>query len=235
MIPQAQKKDIDWYDEFYKHEQTEFTPWYKQLLPELIPALSGDVKLFEPGCGQGKILRYLVENGHILPSNVYANDQSDQAVEFVTKRLPSSRVVVGDIYHLPYADNEFDIILLMETIEHLEDPVSALMQLHKVLKPGGSIYISFPNFFHLPWLMIRIAAETLNRPNWIVLQPVDKIYTTFQVIKYARTAGLKFKSIIGSCFFPPILFKYEKSWQSNLLTKLGLSHLSFHPILRFTK
>jgi SAM-dependent methyltransferase len=46
----------------------------------------------------------------------------------------------------PYADNSFDLVTWCEVIEHLtENPVHALAEIHRVLKPGGGLVISTPN------------------------------------------------------------------------------------------
>ena len=151
------------------------------------------------------------------------------------EKLPRAHLSVGDIYKLTFGDNLFDACLLMETIEHLEEPAPALAEIRRVIKPGGLLYISFPNFLHLPWLAVRILAEKLNRPNWIVLQPVDKIYTVFSVIKLVRKAGFEFQEGIGCNYGPPVLYPLEKEWVTKALNALGLWRLSFHPILVFKK
>lgn len=46
----------------------------------------------------------------------------------------------------PYADNTFDLVTWCEVIEHLtENPVHTLSEIHRVLKPGGSLVLSTPN------------------------------------------------------------------------------------------
>jgi hypothetical protein len=123
----------------------------------------------------------------------------------------------------------------METIEHLEAPMVALPKIRDVIAPGGILYVSFPNYLSLPWLPVRILSEKLNKPNWVVLQPVDKIYTTFHVKKLAAAAGFRFEKGIGSGYGPPVLYRAEKEWMTKSLNALGLWQLSFHPILKFRK
>jgi len=45
----------------------------------------------------------------------------------------------------PFKDNSFDIITSSELIEHIEDPVYLLNEMHRLLKPGGIAVISTPN------------------------------------------------------------------------------------------
>ena len=231
----TQAKEAAWYDEYYREVQSQMGAWYQFLLPELVQQLHQETKLLELGCGQAHVLRYLAGRNLIPEENIFAIDQSNTAVEFARQRLPKAKITTGDIYKLDYPDAQFEIILLMETIEHLEDPVPALHEIFRVTAPGGILYLSFPNFLHLPWLAVRILAEKLNHPNWIVLQPVDKIYTVFGVIKLLRQAGFSFEKGIGSGYGPPVLYPLEKPFMTNTLNALKLWWLSFHPILKFRK
>jgi 2-polyprenyl-3-methyl-5-hydroxy-6-metoxy-1,4-benzoquinol methylase len=228
-------KEAGWYDDFYRVTPTGIGPWYYLMIPHLRSVLTQQTKLLELGCGQGAFLHYLVEKKILPEENIFAIDQSETAVNFAKKILPGAHLNVGDIYRLEFKPDTFDVCLLMETIEHLEEPMTALTQIHSVVAPGGLLYVSFPNFLHLPWLAVRILAEKLNHPNWIVLQPVDKIYTVFNVIKLVEQAGFKFKQGTGSNFGPPIFYRLEKEWMTNFLNTLHLWWLSFHPILVFQK
>jgi SAM-dependent methyltransferase len=228
-------KEADWYDEFYQTVQTRMAPWYQFLMPDLLKELTQNSRLLELGCGQGHILKLLPRYSSIREENIFGIDQSKVAVEFTQNLLPKAHISTQDLYHLNFPPDHFDVSLLMETIEHLEEPVLGLQKIYAVTAPGGILYISFPNFLHLPWLAVRILAEKLTRPNWIVLQPVDKIYTTFHVVRLAQRAGFTFEKGIGSNYGPPVLYPLEKEWVTKSLNALGLSRLSFHPILKFRK
>jgi uncharacterized protein YbaR (Trm112 family) len=49
--------------------------------------------------------------------------------------------VVGDAHHLPFRDGTFDRVFAFNVFEHLIDPKSAAQEIHRVLKPGGSVAI----------------------------------------------------------------------------------------------
>jgi 2-polyprenyl-3-methyl-5-hydroxy-6-metoxy-1,4-benzoquinol methylase len=234
--PVRRKADADWYDEFYKNKQVGLAPWYRFLWPELKSKLSPTTKLLELGCGQGHILRLLAENNVLPQENITGLDQSRAAVEFCAQQLPKAKFLTGDLYDLKDLQSDmYDVCLLMETIEHLEDPARPIQNIHRILKPGGLLYVSFPNYLHLPWLLVRILAEKLNHPNWIVLQPVDKIYTTFGVSRLFQIGGFDFLKGIGSNYGPPVLYPLETDGMTQLLNSLCLWRFSFHPILVFRK
>ncbi len=49
---------------------------------------------------------------------------------------------------LPFADRTFDAILSFDVLEHVQDPARVLVECHRVLRPGGQIYVVFPSYWH---------------------------------------------------------------------------------------
>jgi SAM-dependent methyltransferase len=224
-----------WYDKHYYAGTCPLGPWHRSLLPDLITECRPHYKLLELGCGQAQVPRFLVEKGHLPASQIYGLDQSTEAVAFCRREMPGGHFQVQDLCAMDYAADTFDLGLMLETIEHLEHPEPVLQRIYKSLKPGGWFYISFPNYLHLPWLVVRLLSEWLNRPSWINLQPVDRIYTVLGIQKLARAAGFEFVKGIGCNYGPPVLYPLEKEWVTRGLNRCGLWWLSLHPILKFRK
>jgi 2-polyprenyl-3-methyl-5-hydroxy-6-metoxy-1,4-benzoquinol methylase len=246
---QPKAQESEWYN---KHYQTSGTapsaeplaepelskhlgPWYGYALPHLRTVLTKESRLLELGCGTGRLPTQLFREGVIPAENLFGLDQSEVALEQARRAVPGAHFTVGDIYDLKFPREHFNCVMLMEVIEHLESPDVALKQIAAVIAPGGYLYISFPNFVHLPWLAVRILSEKLNRPNWIVLQPIDKIYTVWAVRKLAEAAGFTLETAIGSNYGPPVLYPLERPWMTRGLNRLGLWWTSFHPIMVFRK
>ncbi|HHY87228.1 MAG TPA: class I SAM-dependent methyltransferase [Verrucomicrobia bacterium] len=233
--PSPRANEAAWYDAHYRTVQKDLAPWYRAMLPDLCRRLQPASRLIELGCGQGPALRYLVNNRLIAQENVFGIDQSQTAIDYVKQFLPRANLSAGDIYRMTFEKETFDFCLLMETIEHLEHPEPALKAIADIMAPGGVLYVSFPNFLHLPWLGVRLLSDLLNKPNWIVRQPIDKIYTVVGVRKRVREAGFRFEKAIGSTYGPPILYRWETEWMTRGLNALGLWWLSFHPVLVFRR
>jgi SAM-dependent methyltransferase len=76
--------------------------------------------------------------------------------------LPNVLLTNANIYHLPYADDTFDGVILSEILEHIERDVDGLKEVLRVLKPGGVVAITVPNAnYPFWWDPINKTLETL--------------------------------------------------------------------------
>lgn len=65
----------------------------------------------------------------------------------------------------PYSDESFDVVLFCEVIEHLQtDPVAAIEEIHRVLRPGGRLVLSTPNVARLENVARLIAGANIYDP-----------------------------------------------------------------------
>ncbi len=69
------------------------------------------------------------------------------------RKMQPVNFMAGDIFNLPFADNSIDILISSEVVEHLPDPVPALKEMQRVLKPGGYAMVTTPNPGNLPELL----------------------------------------------------------------------------------
>jgi SAM-dependent methyltransferase len=128
-----------------------------------------------------------------------------------------------------------DVIVFCEVIEHVESPPAVLAELRRVLRDGGLLILSFPNFLNLPWLAVRILAEVLRKPNWIELQPRDRILTLFSVFRLIRVAGFRRVGMIGSVLEPPGVYHWRAKRGLPPITSRRWAFLSLHPVIAARK
>lgn len=190
--------------------------------------------MIDLGCGKGALIKNINYKLKVKKSNLFGVDQSKVAVNRLNKE-GFKNIYKSYIEKVPFENNEFDIVVLAEVIEHLRNRDACILEIKRVLKKDGLLIISFPNYLNFPWLIIRLLSEWFNKPRWIDLQPLDRIYTYFFIKRYFKKFGFKFIKSEGTFYFPPLIYRYESLIISNFLTKLGLSFLSFHPILIFKK
>lgn len=100
--------------------------------------------VLEAGCGVGAQTIILARNS---PDAMFtAIDQSDESLRVAKDRVSSQGITnveyhQADIFHLPYEDNKFDHVFLCFVLEHLSNPIEALLCLRRVLKWGGTITV----------------------------------------------------------------------------------------------
>ena len=61
----------------------------------------------------------------------------------------------GDATRLPFADGTFDCIVTSEVLEHIQNDVAAISELHRVLKPGGTLGVTVPTWYpeKINWML----------------------------------------------------------------------------------
>ena len=75
--------------------------------------------LLDAGCGEGETLARI---GPALPPRVVAVDVSAAAVAFTAERFPGVEVSRERLERLPFADDEFELVLCLEVLEHTDRP-----------------------------------------------------------------------------------------------------------------
>ena len=106
----------------------------------LLPHLRPGADLLDVGCGPGNITMDLasrVEPGSVLGIDAAA-DAIAAALE-INDRPAQVRFAVGDVYALEAADASYDVVHAHQVLQHLSDPVRALREMRRVLKPGGVV------------------------------------------------------------------------------------------------
>ncbi len=102
-------------------------------------------KVLDIGGGTGKLAYALFCRG----ARVSLLDQSAAMLKQAAKRLPREQVFRGEATALPFKDNYFDSVLMVDTLHHLPARRKALGEAWRVLKEDGNLYIldfdgSFP-------------------------------------------------------------------------------------------
>jgi ubiquinone/menaquinone biosynthesis C-methylase UbiE len=114
-----------------------------------LPLLRPGMSLLDCGCGPGSItadLARAVSPGEAVGLD-FQQSQIDAAASLATARgVSNARFVRGDIYQLPFGEATFDAAYANMVMEHLSQPLAALREMHRVLKPGGVVGVQSPDF-----------------------------------------------------------------------------------------
>ena len=104
------------------------------------PANVSGKLVLDAGCGVGGLTRALVAGGaHVVALDIGAR------LAATTRSRYRCDAIVGTITALGIAANTFDAVLSSEAIEHTPDPKAAVLELYRVVKPGGHLVVSTPN------------------------------------------------------------------------------------------
>jgi ubiquinone/menaquinone biosynthesis C-methylase UbiE len=117
--------------------------FYKWLVSLLRP--SPGQRLLDVSCGQGGMLRFAAL-AHLEP---FGLDLSSIAVKSAGKLQAGVAVNVGDAECLPYADDTFDYVTNIGSLEHYLRPYRAVREMGRVLAPDGLACVLLPNTFGL--------------------------------------------------------------------------------------
>jgi SAM-dependent methyltransferase len=107
-------------------------------------ALPSEAAILEPGCGTGGNFAMLARRGRL-----YAMDSDASAIGFAGRRglaQLARGALPGDI---PFGDLRFDLVVMTDVLEHLDDEAGALAALRARMKAGGWLLMTVPA---MPWL-----------------------------------------------------------------------------------
>lgn len=114
--------------------------WLRQTLGSLPAGL----RILDAGAGELRN-KILCEHLHYVSQDVCQYEGSGDRKGLHTGTWDTSRIdIVCDITSIPEPDASFDAILCSEVFEHLTDPLQALDEFRRLLKPGGKIILTAP-------------------------------------------------------------------------------------------
>lgn len=122
--------------------------WYRGLRGHVIASLAPtrtDFKLLDAGCGSGGMLARL--RRHFPAASLTGLDYVPRALELTAERGLGAELIQGSADDLPFPENAFDVVLSLDVIilRGIDDQ-KALHEMHRVLRPGGTLLINVPAF-----------------------------------------------------------------------------------------
>lgn len=144
-------------------------------------------KILDVGCGTGANLEMLKKFGE-----AEGVDVSDDALEFCRRK--GLKVHKGLAEKLPFADESFDIVTALDVVEHLDDDLTGLREMRRVLKEDGRILIFVPAFMWLWGVQDDVSNHRIR-------------YTKKQIVERLKQAGFEIEraTYANWTFFAPIL------------------------------
>lgn len=117
----------------------------------LLPSLRLGQALLDVGCGPGTITWDLAR--HVSPAPVVGLD-ADAGVLAEARAIGDGHnvtFVAGDVGALVFPDATFDVVHAHQVLQHLTDPVAALREMRRVLRPGGTLAVRDSDYGAFAW------------------------------------------------------------------------------------
>jgi len=114
----------------------------------LRPHLRPGRELLDVGCGPGSLTIDLARE--VTPGRVVGLDSSEDVLAEARTAAAAADIEIelrtGDVYALDLPDDSFDIVHAHQLLQHLPDPVAALVEMRRVCRPGGVVAVREADF-----------------------------------------------------------------------------------------
>jgi 2-polyprenyl-3-methyl-5-hydroxy-6-metoxy-1,4-benzoquinol methylase len=134
---------LDYYAHYYVEENLAFSPITEGRFQSLVCTFDlyrTTNHILDVGCGSGHFLKVAIAMGWSAYGTEIASGAFDQLARLGIKSF------CGKLDSANYVDGFFDVVYCSEVIEHLLDPSTLLREIARILRPGGLLYLTTPNF-----------------------------------------------------------------------------------------
>ena len=172
------------------------------------------IRVLDIGCGWGQTMKYLTAKG----AHCSGFDPAPEAVAYV--QSSGLECVRAGLERMDvFGERRFDVVLLMNVLEHLSDPVEVVEDIRRsVLDKGGMLVVEVPNEFNI----FQIAAQELHGlSQWWVAPPAH--------LNYFSSSSLV-ALLSGSGFEVPHI---EASFPMELFLLMGENYVADRPLGRY--
>lgn len=222
-------KKVFWEDADREYEDQADRMAIRRLLPKRME------KFADIGGGYGRLANEYLKRAHKVYLFDYSKTELAQAKEIYGDKIETK---AGDIYKLPFKDDELDGLMMVRVTHHLKDMEKAMSELYRVLKPGGVAVIEVANKRTIP-KMVRFATRRSK------VNPFDKKVANYKEIgengfynyhpKYVEDifdkTGFKTERVLSVSNFRSKTLK--KVFGTNNLVKMEKSAQKFLAPIRF--
>ena len=121
------------------------------------------IRMLEIGAGLGYTLKAARDKGW----DIFGTEISPFAVRYAKDKL-NLKIFNGSLEEAPFADNFFDLVIIVHVLEHLPDPSKILTKIFQILKNHGVLYVVVPNIANFrAWI---------RKERWAYLTPQYHLY-----------------------------------------------------------
>ncbi len=158
---------------------------YNEILDQFEPFRKTN-KILDVGCGIG----YFLEEAKKRGWEVYGTELSEKSAEICA--LKNIHIKQGALNADHYKQDMFDIVTSFEVIEHINYPLIDLKNIHSIMRKGGLVYVTTPNFNSLLRVKLKSAYNVITYPehlSYYTPKTLEKVFkrSGFQKLKIETT------------------------------------------------
>jgi ubiquinone/menaquinone biosynthesis C-methylase UbiE len=191
-----------------------------RLLGACFKRLPPGARVLDVGCGTGEYVRRAAELGFSASGVEPAAAMREAAIA----NNPGSQILDGSATALPFPDQSFDLVICIEVLRYLDraDNRLALREMHRVLKPGGMLFLTTVNRFALDGFYLHYRLRKLLRGNRLsTAVPHCEFTTPGAIDREVRAAGFAAAAHTGVLFAPMrLLYKASTRLASRIAPSL---------------
>jgi 2-polyprenyl-3-methyl-5-hydroxy-6-metoxy-1,4-benzoquinol methylase len=179
---------------------------YEEMLNRIESAMDSKGALLDVGSYMGLFMQAAADRGWVCKGI----EPDRQAWEYAVHTLGLD-VHCGTTDTASLSAGSFDVITMLQVLEHLTDPYKELIRLSEILRPGGVLYVEVPNIDCWPVKML------------------GRYHRHFAMHHFTFFGPYTLKKLLGNCGFEIIDISYPKRYISSRLLSMALE--SWHPLI----
>jgi ubiquinone biosynthesis O-methyltransferase len=203
--------DVVWTEYVPEYEASE-KHWAMFYSPEEVQGMA----VLDAGCGTGIFSAIFARNGAGRVVGIDISPGSLETARGLKEKFNLANVSFErqDMLQLPFADGTFDIVWAWGTVHHTTDPLRAISELARVLRPGGSIFLAVYKRTKLTWIheIIRKTLVKTPKRSWTALSKIMAFFLSPVVFFFKKREksrkGEKLEELILDWYFVPIRHYY---------------------------
>ncbi len=186
------------WDKIYS-EFTEFNSlddaFYQRLIQILLDSIGDSKSILEVGSGSG----FLVSFFQNQKFDSFGIDRSIMALNVAKEKFDVKNLIQGDMFHIPYKSNSFDVVWNEGVLEHFKHPMNLEACKEMVRVSKNYVIIAVPNKYTI-WPVRKTLLKIIGKWPY----GYEESYSKNRLVTLMKKAGLEIINVHGVRILPPI-------------------------------